>query len=402
MLTIASQKSSLARIVAAFLAVLMFACCFLNCAVIEADAANYKTGKYTVSHKNGVNVRASASTSSAVRGSASKGTSFQVSKVSGNWGYTDSVKTTSGTKKGWVSLSYCKYNGTAATTISASGLKNLSTKQGSGVHLQGKFTSKNSKISTVEVEVRQNTLNGLLINAPALQAKQTKINSYSFNLYDSKLDYALTFGSLSAGTYNITYTVTTANKTTKSFSSTITVNGTSPVPTPAAGNATLATKILTDAGKDIGKTREKMGYTTDWCAYYVSDVLRDNGVKISRQPTGCDIVLAALESNLGTYYSFRNANVKSLKKWGLRNTSGIVETSRDKVVPQPGDIVLFLWSNDADNGYNWSHVGFVESFSDGIVHTIEGNTNTNIHSTGLVARKDRGYNSTIVGILRLK
>lgn len=46
-----------------------------------------------------------------VVGAATKGTSFTVSTVSGSWGYTSSVYTTSGYKSGWLCLDYCAYNG---------------------------------------------------------------------------------------------------------------------------------------------------------------------------------------------------------------------------------------------------------------------------------------------------
>lgn len=150
-----------------------------------------------------------------------------------------------------------------------------------------------------------------------------------------------------------------------------------------------------DARKDLGKTRSQLGYTTDWCAYWVSDLLRANGVSISKAGTPRDVVKNVLNANKGTYYSFHSANVTSLKQNGLKNTSRIVQTSRSSVTPQKGDILIFLWTEDVGT-YNWSHTGFVQSFSDNTIKTIEGNT-----SGGIVAEKNRAYDSTVVGVLRI-
>lgn len=84
--------------------------------VFIADAASYSTGSYTVNTSSGVNVRSGAGTSYSKVGAATNGTKFSVSKTSGSWGYTSSIKCTNGTKSGWVSLDYCKYNSTSSKT----------------------------------------------------------------------------------------------------------------------------------------------------------------------------------------------------------------------------------------------------------------------------------------------
>ncbi len=78
---------------------------------ITASAASYQTGQYQVASSNGVNVRPSPNSSSRY-GAASKGTSFKVTKVSNNWGYTNSIYCANGkTVSGWVCLDYCNYKG---------------------------------------------------------------------------------------------------------------------------------------------------------------------------------------------------------------------------------------------------------------------------------------------------
>lgn len=80
---------------------------------ITASAASYSTGNYAIAASNGSNVRTGAGTNYSKVGAASKGVTFYVSKVNGNWGYTSSIKCTNGTKSGWVCLDYCSYKGSS-------------------------------------------------------------------------------------------------------------------------------------------------------------------------------------------------------------------------------------------------------------------------------------------------
>lgn len=70
---------------------------FLESNPIVASA--YSTGNYKVATSSGVNVRSGAGTGYSKKGSAANGTTFTVSQISGNWGYTSSIKCTNGTKK---------------------------------------------------------------------------------------------------------------------------------------------------------------------------------------------------------------------------------------------------------------------------------------------------------------
>ncbi len=79
--------------------------------IITTNAASYSTGEYEVASSSGLNIRPSINSSSRY-GAASKGTRFKVTQVSGNWGYTPSVKCANGkTVSGWVCLDYCSYKG---------------------------------------------------------------------------------------------------------------------------------------------------------------------------------------------------------------------------------------------------------------------------------------------------
>lgn len=75
---------------------------------IEAEAASYTTGTYRVNTSSGSNVRKGAGTGYSRVGAATNGTEFKVTKVSGSWGYTPSIKCTNGTRSGWVCLTYAK------------------------------------------------------------------------------------------------------------------------------------------------------------------------------------------------------------------------------------------------------------------------------------------------------
>lgn len=84
----------------------------------SSSSTKYTTGSYTINSNSGVNVRKGAGTSYSKVGAAARGTTFNVSKVSGSWGYTSSIKCTNGTRAGWVSLDYCvkNSNNNAGTT----------------------------------------------------------------------------------------------------------------------------------------------------------------------------------------------------------------------------------------------------------------------------------------------
>lgn len=102
---------------------------------ITASAASYSTGNYAIAASNGSNVRTGAGTNYSKVGAASKGVTFYVSKVNGNWGYTSSIKCTNGTKSGWVCLDYCSYKGSSNSSSRATYNDVLASLKGSGYSL---------------------------------------------------------------------------------------------------------------------------------------------------------------------------------------------------------------------------------------------------------------------------
>lgn len=102
---------------------------------ITASAASYSTGNYAIAASNGSNIRTGAGTNYSKVGAASKGVTFYVSKVNGNWGYTSSIKCTNGTKSGWVCLDYCTYKGSSSNSSRATYNDVFASLKGSGYSL---------------------------------------------------------------------------------------------------------------------------------------------------------------------------------------------------------------------------------------------------------------------------
>ena len=118
-----SKDSNVTKIISIVLVLLMV----FSSLSISASAASYKTGTYTVTANSGINVRKGAGTGYSKVGAASKGITFNVSKISGSWGYTSSIKCTNGTKSGWVSLDYCSKKSSSTNNTSSSSASKYST-----------------------------------------------------------------------------------------------------------------------------------------------------------------------------------------------------------------------------------------------------------------------------------
>lgn len=112
---------------------------------MTANAASYSTGNYVIAASNGVNVRSGAGTGYSRVGAASKGVTFYVSRVSGSWGYTSSIKCTNGTRSGWVCLDYCTYKGSSSSSSRATYNDVFASLKGSGYSIsQAKNTESTS------------------------------------------------------------------------------------------------------------------------------------------------------------------------------------------------------------------------------------------------------------------
>ena len=99
------KTCTMKRVLSTILAVM----CVLAVATFTASA--YSNGTYTVNTSAGVNVRTGPGSGYARVGAASPNISFTVSRTSGSWGYTSSIRCTNGNQSGWVCLDYCRYSG---------------------------------------------------------------------------------------------------------------------------------------------------------------------------------------------------------------------------------------------------------------------------------------------------
>ncbi len=72
----------------------------------STPSVSYEIGSYTITANGGLNLRSSASTSATVKTTIPEGKTVNVTKISGNWGYT-----TYGDYSGWIYLIYTSYNG---------------------------------------------------------------------------------------------------------------------------------------------------------------------------------------------------------------------------------------------------------------------------------------------------
>ena len=96
--------------------------------------------------------------------------------------------------------------------------------------------------------------------------------------------------------------------------------------------------------------------TDDWCDIFVTTVFQREGLSglIGRE---CGV----------------ERHIQIFKRLGIWNEDGTT-------TPKAGDIITFNWDQNTqqNNGFA-DHIGIVESVSNGIIHTIEGNSNNQVH-----------------------
>ena len=133
-------------------------------------------------------------------------------------------------------------------------------------------------------------------------------------------------------------------------------------------------------------------YNVSWCAMFVSACLYYAGVA---QYTGM-----TPSTGVFIHFSDRFSGTKnSWLKW-ISNTendgyeSGSI--NRIRAIPQPGDLVVYDWSDDIPNGHD--HIGLVyQNNGNGTMTTIEGNVSNQVQQ---IYRTWDTINSPIQGYLR--
>lgn len=332
------------------LSLLLVAVMVFGLMTVDVAAASYSTGPYTVSHASGVNVRSSASTSGRILGASAKNTSFTVTKVSKNWGYTTSIKTTKGTKAGWVCLDYCKKTSPSSTS-SAAAISFPKTPfpssivKGKGQHLSGTISS-NQIISSISAVVSDSRGRSVL-------SKTVSPNIKSYALYDSSLDWGLSFGNLSAGNYTLVLSVKSGS-TAKSISCPFTVKSsnvpTTPAPSSKASN--VSTPSVYPSMKSYNKDFDVVnGFSAKYC--YDQMKYQNYYGRVGCTAVSCSIVLSIAGKGIdpATYYKkggWKNSQCQwtFMNKTATKNASG--KTAVFKMLASEltkGKAVAF-WANE--------------------------------------------------------
>lgn len=109
-----------------------------------------------------------------------------------------------------------------------------------------------------------------------------------------------------------------------------------------------STDILEVAKAQIGKSGKELGFSTEWCAYFVSKCASNAGIPQS-------IVKTTGYAAPGCF---------GLDYYNSQHNGG-------NYIPKPGDLIFYCWTGD---NKVWSHVGIVEYVEGDTVHTIEGNS----------------------------
>ncbi len=374
---------------------------------VTAEAATYKTGTYKVTHKNGVNVRKKASTSSTVVGASAKGTTFTVKEIKRanglDWGRTDSIKCTNGKKSGWVALKYCTYQAPksepakpAEITFKGVSFPSSITK-GKGQHLAGTISS-TQNITKIKAVVDNYTTDKTVMEYTV------KPNSKSYALYDSSLDWSLSFGKLSEGDYRLTYHVWSGS-TTHSMNMLFSVKAEkvsvidsieTVVPNDETANTDWEKALNSVVDTTIGETYKCCNAPKGeaWCGYYGRYILL-NAIK---KAYGCSaeeakqmIPYNSLTGTCTTAYTFANnpsyGNYYSFADWSYYYESwqygtwitakGTNSYSSKNFTPKVGSIVLTETNERLSDGPD--HIAIIIKVNnDGSFVTAEGNTNGNL------------------------
>lgn len=190
------------------------------------DIVSTGTAKVTTA-TNPIVLRSKASTSGKNLDQIPKGSVVPTLGKTGNW-----YKVVYRNQLGFCSASYLtpinKTQSTKKTTITFSSISNPGTiTKGNGVHISGTIKSSNSKLSSITASIRNSS-------GKSVVSKTVKPNAYSYSIYNSALDWAMTLGSLSTGSYTLRYDVKTADGTRNSISKSFTVKAKSTQSTSAS------------------------------------------------------------------------------------------------------------------------------------------------------------------------
>ena len=295
-------------------------------------------------------LRSKASTSGKNLDQIPKGSVVPTLGKTGNW-----YKVVYRNQIGYCSASYLtptnKTQSTKKTTITFSSISNPGTiTKGNGVHISGTIKSSNSKLSSITASIRNSS-------GKSVVSKTVKPNAYSYSIYNSALDWAMTFGSLSTGSYTLRYDVKTADGTSNSISKSFTVKAKSTSaskPTNTSGYD--ANAALAYAKKNWNKNPEQQ------CAEFVSQCLKAGGGIKSIEAGVGGLSRAVKATGMGTLYQLK---VES---------NGSINVNKNKGKLSPGDPILTYCTREGA----WPHaVLFSGTTSNGTVRVYAHNSAKN-------------------------
>lgn len=161
-----------------------------------------------------------------------------------------------------------------------------------------------------------------------------------------------------------------------------------------AQSASKAEALVKYAESKKGCKASDFGFSTDWCALFVSHcgtaVNSSLFSCISGAANGIAVTGKLVAKNKGWFYCFEPYNVSAADnktdyyKWRINhyittelnqaqyNTANISVVSKSSFAPEPGDFILFT---NAQSPKYWQHIGIVRYVSGGTVYYVDGNGN---------------------------
>ena len=115
--------------------------------------------------------------------------------------------------------------------------------------------------------------------------------------------------------------------------------------------------------------------STAWCAAFVSYVI--SNTNYNNQNLKNDII--KYQANIVGSYAVYFKNTSGLRLEINGNCSKYKSYTSSSYIPKKGDLIMFNWNGNFKgsvcvDGCGFQHIGIVESYSDGTVYTIEGNS----------------------------
>lgn len=147
----------------------------------------------------------------------------------------------------------------------------------------------------------------------------------------------------------------------------------------------IVQRMLFVAKPELGRNNVRYfnGYTGAWCHRFADWLTMHAGQPKNKIPNtsncGLGIVWFVNNAESGGFF-FKNAQHKQrmIKAYRqINHLSNDLTEIEQRYVPTPGDYIYFRWSG-ADKGTNVSHVGIVDSVTDGEIKTWEGNASAKV------------------------